>query len=437
MTSRDPAAGHRPEGTAALPRIEAGLTDGLVEELSKRLGEPDWMLRSRRKALEAFGRTPVPSWADFLGRVDYPSVIASATRSAKVAASGAGLAALEESEAAYRFVRRELESQGVVFLRTDDALRKHPGMFRDVFGTVVPVDANPFASLNAALWSGGSFVYVPSGVAVAVPLQAEMREDYETVEPFERTVIVADRGAEVTYIEGCTAPVYTADRLHVSAIEVIAQPGSRVRYIALQNFSKEIDNLVTKRAIVRAGASLEWVDANLGSRRTWKAPEADLVGAEARAEILGLAFAGPAQIQDVGARVRHRGEGTRSRIVLRSIAQRGGRVVLRPEVEASEAVTGAASEVGWSALLLDSDSETETVPSVDVSSASAEFVQEGQLRTLGDKTLLPLTSRGLPREEAIRKVVMGLADEVTKRIPFEYALEVNRLLELELGGAVG
>src|SRR2546428_12174034 len=275
-----------------------------------------------------------------------------------------GLGALEESEAAYRTVRSDLESHGVVFRGLASAIAHDPNLVKAHYATAIPVDAHPIAALNAALWSGGSFLYVPVGVRVEIPLQAEIREDYVKVEPFERNVIVADRGADVTYIEGCTAPAYTPDQLHVSAIEVIAMPGSHVRYIALQNFAREVDNLVTKRALVHDAAAVEWVDANLGSRRTWKIPRADLLGPGASAEFVGVALAGKGQSEDVGAEMIHVAPPARSRIVNRGIVRGGGRTSLRSAVPVAPGATGVESSVEWSSLLIDAESRAETVPSI-------------------------------------------------------------------------
>ncbi|HEY5605733.1 MAG TPA: Fe-S cluster assembly protein SufB [Thermoplasmata archaeon] len=413
-----------------------------VRDFSVRRREPEWMLRFRLKALERFRSEGVPAWAHFLNRVEFDRFLEPApdrplsTRPTD-AALATGFAALGESEAAYRVVRQELETQGVHFLSTEAALAEHPDLFREVFTSAVAIDDNPLAALNAALWSGGSFVYVPPGVRVEAPLQAEIRADYGEVEPFERHLILADRGSEVTYIEGCSAPVYTPDELHVSAIEVVARPGARVRYIAIQNFSKKVDNLVTKRAVVQEGASVEWVDANLGARRMWKVPVADLVGPDASAEIIGFALAGKGQHVDVGGIVRHRAPRTRSRIVQRMVAREGGEATLHTDVEAAKGASGASSSIDWSTLLLDSLSRTETVPRIELDEADAEIAQEGVARTASEEMLFYLTSRGLTRDEAVRMIVLGLAEVATKRIPFEFAIEVNRIIELDLGEAIG
>ena len=442
MTSADLPGTAAPEDGGRLA-IGAGPSADTVAGLSKRRHEPDWMLRLRLRGLESLRSEGVPVWASFLREVDFDGMIGADASAPPVPVEERelsrtpGLGALAASEEAYRSVRKGLESQGVRFLGMPAALARLPDLVKAHFASVVATDDHPLASLNSALWTGGSFLYVPPDVRVEVPLQAEIRDDYAGVEPFERNVLVADRGAEVTYIEGCTAPVYTPDELHVSAIEVLAMPGSRVRYIALQNFSKGVDNLVTKRAIVHEGASVEWVDINLGSRRTWKVPRADLQGAGASAEFVGVAFAGPGQHADIGAEMIHRAPRTRSRIVNHGIVRGGGHASLRSSVRVAPGATGVTSSVEWSSLMLDAESRAETVPSIEVDEADAEIAQEGAVRKVSDDMLFYMTSRGVTNEEAIRMVVLGLAGIATRRIPVEYAVEVDRLLELELGGGIG
>ena len=423
--------------------IGPGPSTDLIREFSKSRREPEWMLRLRLRALERLHTDGVPAWASFLRDVDFDGMVqAAGIPRASVAEVGEpgllpGLGALEESEAAYRAVRKDLESRGVVFRGLATAVAHDSNLVKAHYATAIPVDAHPIAALNAALWSGGSFLYVPAGVRVEIPLQAEIREDYAKVEPFERNVIVADRGADVTYIEGCTAPVYTPDQLHVSAIEVIAMPGSHVRYIALQNFAREVDNLVTKRALVHEAAAIEWIDANLGSRRTWKIPRADLLGPGASAEFVGVALAGKGQSEDVGAEMIHMAPRTRSRIVNRGIVRGGGRTTLRSAVRVAPGATGVESSVEWSSLMLDADSRAETVPAIELDEADAEIVQDGSVRKVSDEMLFYVASRGVTKEEALRMVVLGTAEVVTRRIPVEYAVEIDRLIELELGGGVG
>ncbi len=414
-----------------------------IESLSKQRGEPDWMLRLRLRALERIRTDGVPSWASFLRDVDFDGLVepdgspAPDALASDDASIVPGLGALAASEEAYRVVRKGLEAQGVVFLGLPAALDRLPDLVKTHFASVIAADSTPFAALDAALWTGGSFVYVPPGVRVAVPLQAEIREDYRKVEPVERNVIVADRDSEVTYIEGCTAPVYTQDELHVSAIEVVVMPGSHVKYIALQNFSKAVHNLVTKRASVHRDASVEWVDVNLGSRRTWKVPRAELLGPGASAEFVGVAFAGKGQAEDVGAEMVHLAPRTRSRIVNHGIVQGGGRASLRSGVCVAPGATDVTASVEWSSLLLDAESRADTVPSIELDEAGAEIDQTGSVRQVNDDMLFYMTSRGVTRDEALQLVVLGMAGIATRRIPVEYAVEVDRLLELELAGGIG
>ncbi|HKW43737.1 MAG TPA: Fe-S cluster assembly protein SufB [Thermoplasmata archaeon] len=442
MTPSDLRGGVSREAAEARDSLTRSTTSRIANDLSKRRHEPEWMLRLRLRASGRVQSAGIPSWAAFLSDVDFENMVdadASAPPAviAQTPALAPGLTALEESENAYRAVRDQLARQGVVFCGLSTALARSADLVKRHFGSVVSVDDHPIASLNAALWTGGSFVYVPPGVRVEVPLQAEIREDYAKVEPFERNIVVADRGSEVTYIEGCTAPVYTPDQLHVSAIEVVAMAGSRVRYIALQNFAKEVDNLVTKRALVHEGASVEWIDANLGSRRTWKVPRADLLGPGASAEFVGVSFAGSGQCEEVGAEMVHAAPRTRSRISNHGIVRRGGRATLRSGVTVSPGATGVRSSVEWSSLMLDAESRSETLPSIELDEADATITQEGAVRKVDDEMLFYMASRGVTKDEAIRMVVLGTAEIVTRCIPVEYAVEVDRLLELELGGGIG
>jgi len=443
MTTPDLPRIDGPEEPGGVVAMEDRPSEDLIRHLSARRHEPDWMLRHRLRGLERLHSEGVPSWAAFLRDVDFDGIVESQGESSSAsdvdrdASLVPALGALESSEEAYRAVRQDLESRGIQFFGLTTALRIIPDILRRHFASVIPADDDPVAALNAALWTEGSFLYVPPGVSVAVPLQAEIREDYAKVEPFERNVIVADRDAELTYIEGCTAPVYTPDQLHVSAIEVVSLSGSNVHYIALQNFSKKVDNLVTKRAKVHEDAFLEWVDVNLGSRRTRKVPRTDLVGPGASAEFVGIAFAGKTQHQDVGAEMVHLAPHTRSHIVNHGIVQKGGRVSLRSGVRVAAGAFRVASSVEWSSLMLDSESRAVTAPAIEVDEADAEIVQQGQVRKVGEEMLFYMASRGLTPDEAIRMVVLGIAGAVTGRIPVEYAVEVDRLLDLELGGGVG
>jgi Fe-S cluster assembly protein SufB len=430
-------------GTTGLVSM-AGPGEDIVRHLSAERSEPEWMLQLRLRGLDSLRSEGVPSWASFLRSVDYAGMVSAVEPPTGVlgeshgdTALSPGLASLDASEEAYRALREDLRHLGVRFGGLPSVLTADPELVRSHFASVVAADANPLAALNAALWSGGSFLYVPPSVAVPVPLQAEIRADYTGVEPFERNVLIADRGSDVTYIEGCTAPVYTPDQLHVSTIEVVALPGAHVRYIALQNFSREVDNLVTKRASVHAGASVEWIDINLGSRRSWKVPRADLLGADASADFVGVALAGTGQSTHVGAEMVHLAPRTRSRIANHAVVHRGGGAVLESGVRVAAGATEAASSIEWSSLMLDSESRAQTVPAIEVDEADAHISQSGAVRKVGEEMLFYMSSRGVSAEEAVRLVVLGLAGVATRRIPVEYAVEVDRLIELELGGAVG
>ena len=441
MTARDVPRTPPPEEPGGKVSSIAGPTEGMVRDRSRRRAEPEWLLRLRLRALDRLRSDDVPSWATFLRDINFGELVEAEEGPAEMhptppLALAPGLAALAASEDAYREIRKDLESRGIQFCSLSSAVHRIPDRVKQHLASVVTSE-DAVAAVNAALWTGGSFVYVPPGVSASVPLQAEIREDYAGVEPFERNLIVADRGAELTFIEGCTAPVYTPERLHVSAIEVVALADSRVRYIALQNFSREVDNLVTKRAQVHGGASLEWIDVNLGARRSRKVPRAELVGPGASAEFVGFALAGRAQSEEVGAEMIHRAPRTRSRIANRAVVLKGGRSTLHSGVRVALGATEVTSSIEWSSLMLDSDSRVETVPAIEVDEADAEIAQEGTVRKVGEEILFYMASRGVPEEEATRMVVVGAATEATRRIPVEYAVEVDRLIELELGGGVG
>lgn len=431
------------EAAGSTVELSAGPTPAVVSSMSRSRKEPEWMGRLRLRALDRLRSDGVPAWAGFLRDVDFDGIIDAQLDGSPPAVDAhdrstvPGLGALAELEAAYQAVREDLAVRGVRFLGLRQALSTLPDLVKAHFASVVTADGHPLAALNSALWSSGSFLYVPPGVRVDLPLQAEIREDYANVEPFERNVIVADAGAEVTYIEGCTAPVYTPGQLHNSTIEVVARPGARVRYIALQNFSKKVDNLVTKHAHVHEGASLEWVDVNLGSRRSWKVPRTDLIGPGACVESVGMAFAGSGQHEDVGAEAVHLAPRTVSRVVNRGVVRSGGRASLRLNVRVAPGASRVSSSVDWSALMLDAESTVETVPTLEVDEADAAITQDGSVRKVGEEVLFYMASRGLTRDEALRMVVVGFAQPAMERIPVEYAVEVDRLIELELGSGIG
>jgi Fe-S cluster assembly protein SufB len=349
----------------------------------------------------------------------------------------AGVGAQYESEMVYHNVQQALEKKGVIFLSSDEGLKKHPDVFKEFFGTVVPHTDNKFAALNTAFWSGGSFVYVPPGVHVDLPLQAYFRLNAQGVGQFERTLILVDEGASVHYVEGCTAPVYTRDSLHSGVIEIIVRRGARMRYTTIQNWSTNVYNLVTQRALVGEDAVMEWVDSNLGSRLTMKYPTCILQGEGAHGEILSMAFAGQGQHQDAGGKMIHLAPGTSSKITSKSISKAGGRSSYRGLVRILHGAAGSKSKVVCDALLLDSDARTDTYPTILTEEARVDIGHEATVSKIGQEQLFYLRSRGLTEEEAVTMVVSGFIEPLVKELPMEYAIEMNRLVQMQMSGSVG
>ncbi|HEU4979614.1 MAG TPA: Fe-S cluster assembly protein SufB, partial [Solirubrobacterales bacterium] len=349
----------------------------------------------------------------------------------------AGVGAQYESEVVYHQVREDLEKQGVVFLDMDSGLREHEEIVREHWATVIPPNDNKLAALNSAVWSGGSFVYVPKGVKVEMPLQAYFRINTENMGQFERTLIIAEEGSDVHYIEGCTAPVYSTDSLHSAVVEIIAKPGARVRYTTVQNWSQNVYNLVTKRAIAQERATMEWVDCNLGSKLTMKYPSIYLLGREAHGEVLSIAFAGNGQHQDAGAKIIHAAPQTTSSIFAKSISKDGGRSTYRGLLEVAKGATEARSKVVCDALLLDEDSRSDTYPTIRIDENDANIGHEATVSKVGEEQLFYLQSRGLDEEEASKMIVNGFIEPVVKELPMEYAVELNRLIELQMEGSIG
>ncbi len=439
-----------------------GLSKQVVEEISELKDEPDWMRQMRLKALEVFYRKPMPTWGADLSGIHFDNIkyfvrsterqaqtwedlpeeirntyerlgIPEAERSRLVA----GVAAQYESEVVYHQIREDLEEQGVLFLDTDTALREHPEFFTEYFGTVIPAGDNKFAALNTAVWSGGSFVYVPPGVHVEIPLQAYFRINTENMGQFERTLIIADEGSYVHYIEGCTAPVYSSDSLHSAVVEIIVKKNARVRYTTIQNWSTNVYNLVTKRAIAHEGATMEWIDGNLGSKVTMKYPSVFLVGEGAKGETLSVAFAGPGQHQDAGAKMVHMAPNTTSSIVSKSIARGGGRAGYRGEVRIEEKAVHSANTVRCDALLVDTISRSDTYPAIDIRVDDVQLGHEATVSRVSEEQLFYLQSRGLPEDEAMAMIVRGFIEPIARELPMEYALELNKLIELNMEGSVG
>ena len=439
-----------------------GLSEQVVREISALKNEPEWMLQRRLKALQIFDRKPMPSWGADLSDIDFDNIKYFVRSTEKQAQSWedlpddikntyerlgipeaerqrlvAGVAAQYESEVVYHQIREDLEEQGVLFLDTDTALKEHPEIFEEYFGTVIPSGDNKFAALNTAVWSGGSFVYVPKGVHVEIPLQAYFRINTENMGQFERTLIIADEGSYVHYIEGCTAPIYKSDSLHSAVVEIIVKKNARVRYTTIQNWSSNVYNLVTKRAIAEEGATMEWVDGNIGSKVTMKYPSIYLTGEHAKGETLSVAFAGPGQHQDTGAKMIHLAPHTKSSILAKSIARGGGRSGYRGEVRVEANAHHAANSVVCDALLVDTISRSDTYPAIDIRTDDATLAHEATVTRVSEEQLFYLMSRGLSEEESMAMIVRGFIEPIARELPMEYALELNKLIEMSMEGSVG
>jgi Fe-S cluster assembly protein SufB len=439
-----------------------GLSEDVVRDISTRKNEPEWMLKSRLKGLRLFDKKPMPSWGSDLSGIDFDNIKYFVRSTEKQAATWddlpadikntydrlgipeaekqrlvAGVAAQYESEVVYHQIREDLEEQGVIFLDTDTGLREHPELFKEYFCSVIPAGDNKFAALNTAVWSGGSFIYVPPGVHVDIPLQAYFRINTENMGQFERTLIIADEGSYVHYVEGCTAPIYSSDSLHSAVVEIIVKKNARVRYTTIQNWSNNVYNLVTKRATAAEGATMEWVDGNIGSKVTMKYPAVFLLGEHAKGETLSIAFAGEGQHQDAGAKMVHAAPHTSSSIVSKSVARGGGRTSYRGLVQVLEGSHHSASTVRCDALLVDQISRSDTYPYVDVREDDVSMGHEATVSKVSEDQLFYLMSRGLTEEEAMAMIVRGFIEPIARELPMEYALELNRLIELQMEGAVG
>jgi Fe-S cluster assembly protein SufB len=349
----------------------------------------------------------------------------------------AGVGAQYESEMVYHKIQDHLEKQGVIFLSIEDGLRQHPDLFREYFSTVIPIEDNKFAALNSAVWSGGSFIYIPKGIKVDLPLQAYFRLNLANIGQFERTLIIADEGAQVHYVEGCTAPIYTTDSFHSGVIEIVVKKGARVRYTTIQNWSTNVYNLVTQRALVYEGATMEWVDANLGSKLTMKYPSCYLLGPRAHGEILSMAFAGKGQHQDAGGKVIHFAPHTSSKVTSKSISRAGGRTSYRGLLKVHKEAVDSRSNVVCDALLLDDKSRSDTYPYIEIDAEDVNVGHEASVSKVGEEQLFYLMSRGLSMEEATTMVVSGFIEPLVKELPMEYAIEMNRLIQLQMEGSIG
>jgi Fe-S cluster assembly protein SufB len=439
-----------------------GLSEEVVRNISALKNEPEWMLDLRLKGLRLFGKKPMPNWGSDLSGIDFDNIKYFVRSTEKQAASWeelpddikntydklgipeaekqrlvAGVAAQYESEVVYHQIQKDLEDKGVIFVDTDTALKEHEELFKEYFGTVIPVGDNKFAALNTATWSGGSFIYVPPNVNVEIPLQAYFRINTENMGQFERTLIIVDENSYVHYVEGCTAPIYSSDSLHSAVVEIIVKKGARCRYTTIQNWSNNVYNLVTKRAVAYEHATMEWVDGNIGSKVTMKYPAVYLMGEYAKGETLSVAFAGEGQHQDAGSKMVHLAPHTSSSVISKSVARGGGRTSYRGLVQIEEGAHGSASTVKCDALLVDQISRSDTYPYVDVREDDVSMGHEATVSKVSDDQLFYLMSRGMGEDEAMAMIVRGFVEPIARELPMEYALELNRLIELQMEGAVG
>ncbi len=450
---------HDPETYAF--RTERGLTPEVVKAISAQKGEPEWMLTRRLEAYEHFLTRPMPNWGGDLSEIDFDNIFYYLKPIQDQAKSWddlppdikqtwdrlgipeaekkylAGVGAQYESEVVYHKLQEELTRQGVIFLDMDSGLREHEDIVREHFGKIIPYRDNKFAALNTAVWSGGSFIYIPPGVHVQMPLQAYFRINAENMGQFERTMIVVDEGAFVHYVEGCTAPIYATDSLHAAVVEIVVKPGARCRYTTIQNWSNNVYNLVTKRAFAYENATMEWVDGNLGSKLTMKYPSIFLKGEGAHGEVLSIAFAGAGQHQDAGGKAVHMAPRTSSVITSKSISRGGGRAAYRGLVNIHPGARGAKSKVVCDALILDEQSRSDTYPTIRVNESDSEIGHEATVSKIGEEQLFYLMSRGLSEAEASAMIVSGFVEPITKELPLEYAVEMNRLIQLQMEGSVG
>src|ERR1700736_2619570 len=438
-----------------------GISEDIVKEMSWMKGEPQWMTDRRLKAYRHFLKRPMPNWGGDMSQIYFDDIYYYIKPIDKQVSAWdqlpdsvkatydklgipeaerkylAGVTAQYESEVVYHRNREDLEAQGVLFCDMDTALREYPELVKKYFGTVIPINDNKFAALNSAVWSGGSFIYVPPGVKVDMPLQAYFRINAENMGQFERTLIIADEGSQVHYIEGCSAPVYTSDSLHSAVVEIICKASSRVTYTTIQNWSNNVFNLVTKRARCDTEAHMEWIDGNIGSRLTMKYPAVYLMGPKASGEVLSVAYAGAGQHQDTGAKMIHAAPETTSTIISKSISKDGGHSTYRGLVHVDKDAKGSKSFVRCDALILDEDSVSEPRPYMEVEERDAQIGHEATVSKVGSDQLFYLMSRGLSEQQAMSMIVNGFIEPVTRTLPMEYAVEWSRLIELQMEGSVG
>jgi Fe-S cluster assembly protein SufB len=446
---------------APIFKSRRGLDEAVVREISAHKAEPEWMTDLRVKAYRHFVERPLPEWGADLSVIDFENIfyylkpVEQQARSWDDLPEGmretwdklgipeaekkylAGVGAQYESEVVYHNLQEELTKQGVIFLDMDSGLREHEDIVREHFCTVIPYADNKFSALNTAVWSGGSFIYVPPGVRVELPLQAYFRINAENMGQFERTLIIVDKDAYVHYVEGCTAPIYSTDSLHSAVVEIFVKEGGRCRYTTIQNWSTNVYNLVTKRAVAERNATMEWVDGNLGSQITMKYPAVLLKGEGAHGEVLSIAFAGKNQHQDAGGKITHLAPNTSSVITSKSISKDGGRSSYRGLMQVNKGAVGSRSKVVCDALILDEDSRTDTYPYIDIAENEVDIGHEATVSKIGEEQLFYLMSRGLTEDEASAMIVSGFIEPITKELPLEYAVELNRLIQLQMEGSVG
>jgi Fe-S cluster assembly protein SufB len=449
------------DDTKPVFKTQRGLNRKVVEQISAMKGEPEWMLEFRLKALKHFQQRPMPTWGGDLSKLNLDEIYFYTKPTDKEGRSWdevpdtiketfnrlgipeaeqkflSGVGAQYESEMVYHNIQEHLAEKGVIFKSIENGLRDHPDLFREYFGTVIPIEDNKFAALNSAVWSGGSFVYIPPGVKVDLPLQAYFRLNEADAGQFERTLIIADEGSWAHYVEGCTAPIYTTDSFHSGVIEIIVKKNARFRYTTIQNWSNNMYNLVTQRAIVNEGATMEWVDANLGSKLTMKYPSCYLVGERAHGEILSLAFAADGQHQDTGGKAIHVAPNTSSKITSKSISKGNGRASYRGLLKVHKSAGNSRSNVVCDALLLDDTSRSDTYPYIEIDNEDVTVGHEASVSKVGEEQLFYLMSRGLSEEQATSMVVSGFIEPLVKELPMEYAIEMNRLVQLQMEGSIG
>ncbi len=442
-------------------RSERGLTEDIVREISKMKEEPQWMLDFRLKSLKQFYKMPMPTWGGDLSELNFDEITYYVKPSEHTERSWdevpeeikqtfdklgipeaeqkylAGVSAQYESEVVYHNMQEDLEEQGIIFKDTDSALRENEDIFKEHFASVIPPADNKFAALNSAVWSGGSFIYVPKNVKLETPLQAYFRINSENMGQFERTLIIVDEGASVHYVEGCTAPVYTTNSLHSAVVEIIVKKDAYCRYTTIQNWANNVFNLVTKRTFVYENGTMEWIDGNIGSKLTMKYPACYLLGEGARGMTLSIALAGKGQVQDAGAKMMHMAPNTSSTIVSKSISKQGGKVVYRGIVHFGRKETGARSNIECDTLIMDNESTSDTIPYNEMLNDNISLEHEAKVSKVSEEQLFYLMSRGISEEEATEMIVMGFIEPFTKELPMEYAVEMNRLIKFEMEGSIG